>query len=131
MHPGAVVVVESPDGVVPPGPLALTDGRAAQNVITGVRLGAAPDAVALAAVAALARTAPVVVMDWGAEADLFVPETTGRRLAAVGAHWVAGGWPSQESLPETGRLVATGPGRALQRALVEADRAPLVGPLRR
>lgn len=125
VHPGAVAVVESPEGVVPPLPMSLTDGSVAPNVIAGVRLVSKLDGLGLAAVAALARRVPVVVVAWGVEAGMPPQDVVGRRLAAVGAHWVAGGWPRTGGWPDTGRVVPTEAGRAVQRALAAADRPAL------
>jgi hypothetical protein len=127
VHPGAVAVVESPEGVVPTLPMSLTDGSVAPNVIAGVRLGSTLDGGGLAAVATLARRVPVVVVEWGVEFGTPSQDVVGRRLASVGAHWVAGAWPPVGSWPDTGRVVPTEAGRAVQRALAAADR-PAMSP---
>ena len=60
-------------------------------------------------------------------------ETTGRRLAAAGAHWLADGWPS--AFVADAELRPTALGLALQTALGQppprsAWLAPRVGPVR-
>lgn len=121
-NPAAVLILESPDGGLPPAQPQL------HGLIYGVRVDGDLTLDALAAVAARARTAPVVVLGWGDRANTPPQDAVGRRLASVGAHWIAAGWPQPASLDVPGRLRVTAAGSSVISALANPDR--LVGTTR-
>jgi hypothetical protein len=116
VSPGAVVLIESPDGGVP----------AAEPQLHGLLYGARVDgdlpAETLAAVATRARTAPVLVVGWGDRERMPPQDAVGRRLASVGAHWLAAGWPQPASLDVPGRLRPTAAGSSVTSSLGNPDR---------
>jgi hypothetical protein len=116
VSPGAVVLIESADGGVPAAETQL------HGLLYGVRVDGDLPAETLAAVAARARTAPVLVVGWGDGEGMPSQDAVGRRLASVGAHWLAAGWPQPASLDVPGRLRATAAGSSVASALGAPDR---------
>jgi len=135
VHPRSLAVVRGlAHGLDVTGfPLRHADGTEPPNVIYGSELrtsngGLTPLTPGLSA---LARIRPAAVLDWRPGSDR-AAESTGRQLAAAGAHWIAAGW-SDGGRPlvalRDGRLRPTPTGRAVERVLAQpAAREPRAAP---
>lgn len=116
VNPAAVLVLESPGGDLPQAQPQL------HGLVYGVRVDGDLPPETLAEVATRARVAPVLVLGWGDRDHTPPQDVVGRRLASVGAHWIAGGWPQPASLEVPGRLRATAAGSSVASGLANPDR---------